>query len=218
MGLTGLVKGALLTGCLVATTVQAQTPAAPPPNTPPPTPTPAASTAQEPVESCATCLVVPPLTPILIEVLKPLGSAISNSGDLFPIRLAQPIMVNGVEAIPAGTPGLGEVVHAKKNGGAGAAGELVLAARYLEIGGRRLRLRSTEFAQSGQSRIDTAAIASTGLGIFSFLIKGGKITVDEGTVIRAKTAQAFSIEPAPVQPTAPVAPSAPAVAKASDPQ
>jgi hypothetical protein len=152
------------------------------------------------VAACDGCLTVPALTSVRIELLKTLSSATSNSGDLFPIRLAAPIMIDGKEAVPAGVTGLGEVVHAKKNGGAGAAGELVLAARYLEVGGKRLRLRSLRTEQSGESRIETAAIASaTVLGVFGFLIKGGKLTIAEGTVAQAKTAEPFHIAPSQVQ-------------------
>lgn len=150
--------------------------------------------------ACDGCLTVPALTPVRIQLLKTLGSATSNTGDLFPIRLAAPIMIDGKEAVPAGVTGLGEVVHAKKNGGAGAAGELVLAARYLEVGGKRLRLRSLRTEQSGQSRIDTASIASaTVLGVFGFLIKGGKLTIAEGSIVQAKTAEPFTIAPSSIQ-------------------
>ena len=46
---------------------------------------------------------------------------------------------------------MGEVVHAKKGGGSGAAGELVLAARYLDFEGSRVRLRSMRLDGNGES-------------------------------------------------------------------
>ena len=146
--------------------------------------------------ACASCAIVPALTPVRLEIRATLGSAISQTGDTFPFRLATPIMVDGREVIPAGVTGMGEVVHAKKSGGAGAAGELVLAARYLDVNGQRLRLRSLQTTQSGESRIDTASIASaTVLGVFGFLIKGGKLTIAEGSMVQAKTAEPFTIAP-----------------------
>ena len=99
-----------------------------------------------PEEPCADCVTIPALTPIKIELLETLGSKVSTSGETFPFRLAGPVLIDGKVAIPAGTPGVGEVVHAKKSGGSGAAGELVLAARYLDVQGRRLRLRSLKSA------------------------------------------------------------------------
>ncbi|MET0587174.1 MAG: hypothetical protein ABWZ75_01520 [Novosphingobium sp.] len=74
-------------------------------------------------------MIGPALTPVSIQILAALGSKVSKSGDTFPIRLAAPVIVDGTVAIPAGAEGMGEVVHAKKGGGIGAAGELVLAAR-----------------------------------------------------------------------------------------
>lgn len=131
-----------------------------------------------------------------------LGSKISKSGDSFQIRLVQPIMVDGKVAVPAGTLGMGEVIHAKKGGGGGAAGELVLAARYLDFAGRKLRLRSMNFAQNGHSNTGTAnAIAVAGaasplpIGLVSFLITGGQTTVPQGTIADAKTAEAFTAQP-----------------------
>lgn len=145
---------------------------------------------------------MPALTPVKIELMATLGSKISTSGESFQIRLAQPILVEGKVAIPAGTPGAGEVVHAKKSGGGGAAGELVLAARYLDFAGRRLRLRSMNFAQNGRSNTDTAnAVALAGaasplpIGLVGFLITGRQITVPQGTIADAKTAEAFTVQP-----------------------
>lgn len=194
-----------------------------------PTPAPAASAvapapdAAPPAATaaCADCVVVPPMTPVQLQLMTTLGSAVSKTGDTFPFRLAHPIYVNGKPVIPAGATGLGEVVHAKKSGGAGAAGELVLAARYLEIDGRRLRLRSLQTEQSGESRIDTAMIASTAaLGLFGFLIKGGKLTIAEGSIVQAKTAEPFSLT-APLaapSPEGPAPAAAPVTAAVSTPQ
>jgi hypothetical protein len=154
---------------------------------------------------------LPALTPVSIEVLAALGSKTSKTGDTFPIRLAAPIMLDGKEAIPAGAAGLGEVVHAKKSGGMGAAGELVLAARYLEVGDRKLRLRSLRLVPQGKSAINrvggfNAASAASPLpiGLIGFFIQGGQAAVPPGTIAEAKTAEAFVLEArAPASPAMP---------------
>lgn len=141
------------------------------------------------------------LTEIEIEILEPLGSKLSTSLDTFKLRLAAPIMIDGIELVPAGTMGAGEVVHAKKAGGMGVAGELVLAARYLDIGDRRVRLRSMKLAgNEAESRIAAAnAIGTAGaatalpVALIGFLVKGGQIDVPEGTIATAKIAEDFSI-------------------------
>jgi hypothetical protein len=148
---------------------------------------------------CTDCLTVPALTPVRVELLTELGSKISKTGDTFPIRLAEPIVIDGRVVVPAGITGLGEVVHAKKSGGGGAGGELVLAARYLDVAGQRLRLRSLRVAVTGKSKIDTAnaiGVASSATvpvaAFIGFLLKGGQTTIPAGTVADAKTAEAVT--------------------------
>ena len=64
----------------------------------------------------------------------------------------------------------------------GAAGELVVAARYLDLSGRHLALRSTKLDVAGKSRIDgvsTLAVASAAtplpIAMVGFFIKGGEV-------------------------------------------
>ena len=145
-------------------------------------------------------LVIPALTPVMIAIVAPLGSKISRTGDSFPIRLEAPIMVDGKEAVPAGAIGIGEVVHAKKSGGMGAAGELVLAARYLEVNGQRLLLRSMNLSSTAKSNIDTVNALNVGsaaspipFGLVGFFISGGQITVPPGAIAQAKTRESFTV-------------------------
>lgn len=145
-------------------------------------------------------LLIPKLTPVKIQILVPLGSKLSKTGEMFPIRLAEPVVMDGVEAIPAGAAGMGEVIHAKKSGGMGAAGELVVTARYLEVDGRQLLLRSMHWAQSGKSKIDTvnalnvaSVAAPLPIGLVGYFIGGGQVNVAEGAIADAKTAADFAI-------------------------
>lgn len=153
---------------------------------------------------CTVPFVVPALTSVTLELLAPLGSKLSKSGDNFPIRLAEPIVVDGQVLIPAGALGIGEVVHAKKAGGSGAPGELVLAARYLDVCGRRLRLRSMHVSSTGRSKVNavnTINLASAAsplpVGLVGFLIRGGQVNVPQGTFADAKTAEIFMLASAP---------------------
>jgi hypothetical protein len=152
-------------------------------------------------------LLLPKTTPLIIAIDKELGSKISQTGEAFPIRLVQAVSVDGVEVLPAGITGQGEVVHAKKAGLAGAAGELVLAARYLDLNGRRIELRSFRFMEAGESSLGkgqdntgvsniTTAIA----GPIGFFIGGGNTNVLPGTVANAKTRNDELFErPAPAE-------------------
>ena len=161
----------------------------------------AAEASSSELEAAAAAPFVGKMTPVAIDLVDPVGSKISTSLQTFRIVLAEPVMIGSLEAIPAGTTGLGEVVHAKKAGGMGAAGELVLAARYLDLGDRRVRLRSTIVDAEGKSRINgvstfAAASAASPLPVawIGFFIKGGEIELPPGTRLVAKLAEDFSPE------------------------
>ena len=138
-------------------------------------------------------LILPKGHTILIAIDREVGSKVSATGDVFPIRLAEPVVVDGVELLPAGIAGEGQVVHAKKGGMAGAAGELLLAARYLDHGGRRIELRSFKFIEAGDESLtrgkDNVGLASATnavIGPLGFLIGGGNTIIAPGTVATAK--------------------------------
>lgn len=141
---------------------------------------------------------VPALTPVRLEILADLGSKTSKTGETFPLRLAQPILINGNEVVAAGAAGMGEVVWAKKSGGSGSSGELVLAARWLDVNGVRVRLRSMHLALAGEDRMGTVntlnvATAATvpAVSLIGFFITGRQTAVPKGTLADAKTAEPF---------------------------
>jgi hypothetical protein len=179
-------------------------------------PTPPPGTPQCPPSAAGAGPCIPALTPVKIVVRAHLGSKISTSGESFALELADPIVVDGKVLVPAGTTGMGEVVHAKNSGGSGAGGELILAARYLEFGGRRMRLRSLNFAVAGTDSYGTvqsinvaAAVALPALSLIGFFIKGKGIDIPEGMEAMAKTAEPFVLDPPAPAPTEPASVSPP---------
>ncbi|MEL6875732.1 MAG: hypothetical protein AAGM33_09665 [Pseudomonadota bacterium] len=102
-------------------------------------------------------------------------------------------MLDGKVVLPAGITGEGQVVHAKKGGFAGSAGELVLAARYLEHDGQKIALRSfrfvtedDEFPQLGQDNSGVAMAVTIFAAPLGFLIGGGNTIIEPGTLATAK--------------------------------
>jgi hypothetical protein len=166
-----------------------------------PSPMPSAASAPvvaspAPTASAPTGIVVPALTPVKLEIRKQLVSKVDKPGAFFPLRLAEPILVGGAVAVPAGAEGQGEVVESKGGSVGGSAGILILAARFVTVDGRPLRLRSMHIAQTGtdnRAAVDTAMLALGFIGMPGFFITGGKTTVPAGTVADAKTAEAFTI-------------------------
>lgn len=143
-------------------------------------------------ETCH-CIVIPALTPVELEIMAPVGSKTSGNGDHFPIRLAKSVVIDGVEVLPAGLTGTGEVVHAKPSGGGGGGGELVLAARYLEMANGRVRLRSMRVSSVGKDQTGLALASSYAIGIFAMAVKGKNTEIPAGTLAEAKVAEALAV-------------------------
>lgn len=145
----------------------------------------------------AACCAVPARTPVEIEIVDAVTTRTNRTGERFAIRLAEPLVVDGQVVAPVGTPGVGEIVHSARAGAMGRAGELILAARYLELGQTQIRLRSLRFGQQGRDSSGGAAIASSVAGavmplasVVGFLIQGGHVNVPAGTRAHAMTAEA----------------------------
>lgn len=163
--------------------------AALPPLQPAEAPIPAATAKVEPAPS-ASALTIPALTQVALEMVDPITTRTARRGDRFAIRLAQPIELPGI-FIPAGTPGHGEVVHAQKAGAAGRAGELILAARCLDVNGTCLKLRSLKIAPPhATERTDLALAVGIAAGPIGFLVSGGHREVAAGSALTALTAEA----------------------------
>jgi hypothetical protein len=153
-----------------------------------------------PADACAVAVAkklqgtcIPALTPVRIELAEALSSRTSVTGEAFAISLAYPVVIDGREVIPAGIKGRGEIIHAKKTG-VGVGGELVLAARYLNLGDRQLRLRSMRLNGAGRDQQDLAFAVGVAVGLPAMFIRGKHIDVPTGAFADAKTADAFWLD------------------------
>lgn len=169
----GLWLGALI-GLGMATSALALNPAAPRPREVEPRPVQGA----EPL--------------VAIEVMTSLSSQTSHRGDMFPIRLVEPVVVDGQQVLAAGALGVGEVIEAKPARGGGAPGILTLGLRYLEAGGRQIPLRLADPTVKGRDRmagdLKTAErnafispIRSLPLNLMTVFREGGEVTLAAGT-------------------------------------
>ncbi|RHW17360.1 hypothetical protein D1610_10305 [Sphingomonas gilva] len=129
---------------------------------------------------------LPAKTLVDIEITQALDSKTAKSGDRFTLRLASPIVVAGQTLVPAGVVGEGEVVHAAKARFGGKAGELVLAARFVDCGAVRVPLGYFKFGAAGENRPGTALAASMVVPFAGLLIAGGEMRVVPGARANAK--------------------------------
>ncbi len=139
------------------------------------------------------CCVIKALTAVRLAITNPISSNAVAPGQLFALTLSEPILLDGGRSIPAGTPGQGEVVHASRSGMAGKAGELLLAARYLDYQGTRIPLRSMRFGGVGKDQTGTAnaiaigtAVVAPLAGVFALAITGGEVRLPAGALADAR--------------------------------
>lgn len=161
--------------------------------------------------------VVPAGTPIMLELTEAVSTKTLKSGDMFPLRLALPIELDGRVIVPRGAPGEGQVVDAAPSGALGKPAKLVLAARYINVNGTRLNLRG--FRMGGVGRDNSNAIMAASfvpyVGVLAMFAHGGQIEIPAGSLGQAKLVADLPAPPAPASaagPQAPVQPAPPASA------
>jgi hypothetical protein len=137
------------------------------------------------------CCRIPAGAAVELEIAQALSSAAQKRGDKFAIRLQAPLLHAGAVVIPAGTVGVGEIVHADRSHGGGKPGELLLAARYLEFDGAQIPLRALKFGGQGQDKTKVALGVSMAIGPLAHFIRGKEIEIPAGTIVTAKLAQDF---------------------------
>ena len=150
-----------------------------------------------PADLSAMCPLIPAMTEVQIQVAEPLRSKKARSGDRFRIALAADLTIDGKVVLPAGIPGIGEVIEAKHpKVGKQDPGELILAARYLDLGAKRLPLRSFHLFAVGATL--------GGYTPYGVMEGGANVEIPAGTVASAKVAGACvdaTPDPIPAPPT-----------------
>jgi len=155
-----------------------------------PSPAPAAQ-AQPPAPPAADHLVLPAGTQVEVELVDTVSSVTNHLADRFAIRLAAPISHEGAVLVAPGAPGEGEVIDVARAGMAGRQGKLIIAARYLDLNGRRVRVRGMTLASSGQSHVDlaTGALLVPLVGLGAVFIQGGEIQIPAGARATVRLAE-----------------------------
>lgn len=156
----------------------------------------------------AACCTVPANTTVELEILDRLNSSQHKRGDKFRLRVAEPLVLHGVTLIPSGIQGIGEVVHAAAARGGGAPGELLIAARWLDVDGQTLRLRGLKLGVTGGDNSGMAIGVSFAAGPFAMYIRGREIEIPAGTRVNARTADDAALAPAPIETTFSASPTA----------
>jgi hypothetical protein len=157
---------------------------------------PAATNISPAAPATSTDLILPANTVIELEMVDAVSSKTSQHGDLFKLRVAADVKSGTTVVIPAGTPAVGQVVHAEKSHGGGKAGELILAARYVDLPQGQIKLHSS-FGAAGKDRSGASMATSIAFGVFGFFVKGKEIEIPAGSPLSARVAMDTSIAVTP---------------------
>lgn len=130
--------------------------------------------------------LLPAKTPLILAFADEVSSKTALKNGEVRFVLAEDLRIGDVLVIPKDTPAIGEVVHVQKSGFGGRGGELILAARYIQIGDQRIALRSLKplaGPYAGKNNSDAALAVSMipYAGLVSLFITGGEIVIPAGT-------------------------------------
>lgn len=143
----------------------------------------------------AACCRIAAGTVVELEVTELINSSRQKRGDKFGLRLHAPLLLDGATVVPAGVTGVGEIVHASAARGGGAPGELLIAARSLDINGQLVPLRGLKFGVTGGDNSGMSFGVSIAAGTFAMFIRGREIEIPAGTRASAKLAQDLILMP-----------------------
>ena len=106
-------------------------------------------------------------------------------GDRFHLTTSEPVLVNGVNVIPLGTPAVGEITEVRNKGMWGKSGRLTARILYMTVGGRQIRL-SGNFNDKGVAG-GAAAVAVSALVFLpaGFFMTGTSARIPAGSTIKA---------------------------------
>jgi hypothetical protein len=141
-------------------------------------------------------VTVPAFTRVEVKLEEQISSKTNHTGDRFKLTITNDVYIDDFLAIPAGSEGEGEVVHASKAGFGGKPGELILAARFVNVGESRIPLRSLRLNATGKGHFDEALVMTMLVPkVSGFFIEGGNIVVPSDTLAEAAIAEDVQLPP-----------------------
>jgi hypothetical protein len=133
-------------------------------------------------------------------------------GQRFHLTTTEPVMVNGVNVIPVGTPAEGEITDVRNKGMWGKSGHLAARILYMTVYGRQIRLTGKFDDKGVAGGWGAAAVSAFVFLPAGFFMTGTSASVPAGTVVKSfidedvplampAIAQAPLAVPGPVTPT-----------------
>ena len=130
--------------------------------------------------------VLPAGTPVTVATTGVISTASNKTGDMIPMTLSAPLALGGQTVVPAGTPVVGQIIHANTKLGGGRPGEIHIAPRYIEFGGQKIHLRGLQLHVRGTDLSKASLWAVGG-------VKGSEIEAPAGLSGQAQLADDVAV-------------------------
>ena len=118
-------------------------------------------------------------TPVHLMVLNEVSTKDHQAGHRFRLRVDKPVMIDGVQAIPAGATAWGELTDAERSGNVGKSGSLTARLSHIDLNGVRIPIEggTTADGKSGKGETILGVLAMGPLGLFA---KGNNAKIKAG--------------------------------------
>lgn len=130
-------------------------------------------------------IVVPAGTAIDLVTTSAVSSKKSVKGDLLYLKVAAPLVVDGIVAIPADVIVVGQLSQAKPRGAFGKKGKLEVQLLYAELPGGTVRISGTLEAR-GKGGADDAAATAAAFLLLPFVATGRSAEIPAGSQVSGR--------------------------------
>lgn len=138
--------------------------------------------AQAPAVAPAPATVLREGTQIHIATRDELTSKTAKQGDPVELVVTEPVVVDGITVVPAGSRAIGEVAHAKGNGLLGKSGKLDINVSEVVAGGRNIPVRGQRDAKGQNGAVGAVGAAVVFLPL-AIVVHGKEAKIEAGTKV-----------------------------------
>jgi hypothetical protein len=131
-------------------------------------------------------VTVPDDTVVPVQLVQPVTSADNKVGDIFDVRVTEPVNAGGYVIIASNAKGRGHVTKIDRAGGHGHAGTVAVVIDYVySVDGLKVRLKDAPTSQEGSKQRGGATVAGIfTYGIASNAVKGGEATLSTERIVQ----------------------------------
>lgn len=144
-------------------------------------------------------------TPIQLRLMEEITTEkkAAKVGQRFMLEVAEPVEVNGVQVVPAGTPAWGEITEVRNKGMWGKSGKLTARLLYIRVNGRQIRLTGS-FDDKGVTGTAGVIGAVALVPVVGFFVTGTSAVLPKGGAVGGFIDEDVQLaiantEPAPMQ-------------------